>query len=158
MSSEGGESEARRVLGLIGATIAIGLLVANANLIYGLLSAVATIGSSGVVATAGLKVYQEAACQNELTSIDWGTLIPGQTYSRTVYLKNTGTVTLTLSMNTSGWTPSNAQQYITVSWNLEGAQINPSTVLTVTLTLTVNSNIQGVTGFSFNININGQQA
>jgi len=157
MGSEDGSSHARKALGILGATAAIGLVLANMNSIFGLLSAVYPIGSSGVVSSANINVYWESGCINNVTSINWGTLSPGQSKNVVVYVKNTGTVALTLALSTDGWSPAGAATYLALTWNYGGVQIQPNQVLAVTLTLTVSESIEGITDFSFTIYIAGTQ-
>jgi archaellum component FlaG (FlaF/FlaG flagellin family) len=150
-------SKTRQILGIMGAALAIGIIVANANSIYGLLSAVFPITSSGVITSAGINVYKESQCLNNVTSINWGTLSPGGSTSVTVYVKNTGSVNLTLSMRTDSWTPAAASTYLTLTWNYAGGQLKPNDILAVTFTLTVSGSITGISSYSFNIYITGTQ-
>ena len=150
-------STTSRVISIVGTILAVTLILANINSIYGLLSTVCPIGSTGVVASANLGVFQESQCINNVTSINWGTLSAGGTNSVTVYVKNIGTVPLTLSLSTGSWSPAGAQSYMTVTWNYAGATIQPNGVQAVTITLTVSASIQGITNFSFNVIITGTQ-
>jgi len=132
--------------------------VTNMHMIYGLLSAVFPISTTGVLASANIQAYWESQCTNNVSSISWGTIDPGRSKHVTVYVKNTGSVPLTLSLNTTNWNPSAASTYIVLSWNYDGSQIQPDQVLPVTFTLTVSENIHGVNNFSFDIYITGTQA
>jgi len=58
-------------------------------------------------------------------------------------------------MYTSNWNPSNASDYMTLSWDYGGQSINPDEVVQVTFTLSVDASIDGITGFSFDITIVG---
>jgi hypothetical protein len=113
------------------------------------------LSNTGTVKAIGVGVYSEYACINPVTSINWGTLEPGQTVNKTVYIKNTSNVPVTLSMITQNWNPSGASNYITCTWNSEGNPLNVNQVISAVLTLSVRSNITGVTDFSFNIVIIG---
>jgi hypothetical protein len=109
-----------------------------------------------VLSTVNVGVYNDQACTQNCTSISWGTLAPGSSTIKTVYVKNTGTLPMTLSMATSGWNPSNADGPITLGWNREGAALNASQSINATLTLTVSPSINSsITAFSFNITITG---
>jgi len=148
----------RAILGVIGVTLAIGSVVTNMHMIYGLLSVVFPIGTTGVLASANIQAYWESQCTNNVSSISWGTIDPGRSKDVTVYVKNTGSVPLILSFNTTNWNPSAASVYIALSWNYDESQIQPDQVLPVTFSLTVSENIHGVTNFSFDIYITGTQA
>ena len=145
---------ALRILAIISA---VAVVLGSSEYIFGLLSTVLPINSSGVVTSADLEAYWDSDCTDTVSSINWGTIYPGDSKNVTIYLKNTGNVPLTLSLSTDGWNPSEAESYITLSWNYGGEQLQASEVLQVTLTLTVSSNTQGITNFSFNIIITGTE-
>ncbi len=123
----------------------------------GLLLSSQTVPSNGtVLSTVNVGVYNDQNCTQNCTSIDWGTLAPGSSTIRTVYVKNTGTLPMTLNMTTSGWNPSSANGPITLSWNREGTVLNASQSINATLTLTISPSINSsITNFSFNITITG---
>jgi len=116
-----------------------------------------TVSNTGTVKAVGVGVYSELACINPVTSINWTTLEPGQTVNKTVYIKNTSNVPITLSMTTpySSWNPPTASNYITCTWNSEGKSLNVNQVTPAVLTLSVRNNITGITTFSFDIVIVG---
>jgi hypothetical protein len=58
-------------------------------------------------------------------------------------------------LQTSNWNPPNAADYISLSWNYGGQTIGANQVLAVTLSLSISSNIQGITTFSFDIVVVG---
>ena len=112
-------------------------------------------GSIQIQATAGIGVYSNAQGSTPLTSVPWGTLQPGGSQSVTFYIKNEGSTTTTLSLETSNWIPTAAETYLGLSWNYNGTPIDPDAVVQITLTLTVDANIEGVETFSFDITIVG---
>ena len=141
------------VIGLSAAVVAIGLFVTL--LASGALISSRTIASSGVIATTNLGVYSDSACTQSLTSINWGTVSPGGSVARTIYVKNLGTNQLTLSMTGANWSPASADGPITLTWNREGTALGANQVATATLTLRVSSSISGITTFNVNIVITG---
>ncbi len=55
----------------------------------GLLSSNKTaMNTTGVIATAAVGVYSDAAATQNMTSINWGTCYPGSNYTYVVYVKN----------------------------------------------------------------------
>ena len=111
-------------------------------------------GGDGTTVATPLKIYSDSLATTELQSIDWGTLSPGETVTKTIYLENVGTTNLVLSLNTTDWVPSNAENYLALTWNYgssQVSQISPNAILPVTLQLSVASNIQDITDFSFTI-------
>jgi hypothetical protein len=139
--------------GAIIATAIIGMLLTLTT--AGLLSVNQSIPSSGTVTTINVGVYSDNACTQTLTSIDWGTISPGTTVTRTIYVKNTGNTQVTLSMTTNSWSPASANGPLTLTWNREGTALNPGISTAATLTLTVSSSVSGITTFSVNIVITG---
>jgi len=144
-------STKRQMVTVMGAILAIGTIVFNMHLIYGALSSVIPISSTGVIASANIRFYRESGCVNNLTSINWGTLYPGASRTVTVYVKNLGTVPLSLDFYLADWNPSTASTYLTLSWDYSGMELQPNQVLSITFTLEVSQSIQGITNFDFNI-------
>jgi hypothetical protein len=123
----------------------------------GLLSVNQTISSSGAVTAINVGVYSNSACTAELTSIAWGTISPGNSISRTIYLKNTGNAQITLSMTEANWNPASADGPITLAWNRESTTLDVGQVATATLTLSISEDISGITNFSMDIIISGAE-
>lgn len=115
------------------------------------------VGSTGTITTTpNIGVYSDSACTQNLTSITWGSIAAGSSTTRTVYVKNTGTGTLTLSDPTiSNWNPTGASPYITISWDKTGTQLTAGQSTTATVTITVSLSITGITNFSNTITIQG---
>ena len=138
--------------------VTIGLTLAATT--YAALSTSQSLSSSGsvtVTGTASLGIYSDSACTTSLSSISWGSLTPGGSTTQTIYVKNTGTVPLTLSMATSNWSPTSANGPITITWNKAGTVLSAGQSSSAVLTLTVSSGITDVTSFSVQISITGTQ-
>jgi hypothetical protein len=121
----------------------------------GLLSVNQNIPSSGTVTAVNVGVYSNSACTQNLTSINWGTVSPGDSVTRTIYVKNTGNSQVTLSMTKTNWNPTSANGPITVTWNRESTTLVADQVTTATLTLSVSESVSGITDFSVEIVITG---
>ena len=119
------------------------------------LSASRTIGIRGALKTIDVEVYWDSGCTDTVTAVNWAILEPDASLTKTVYVKNTGNAPLTLSMTNSGWIPPEAEDHITISWDKEGATVEPGAVVGAFLTLSVSSAIYGITDFSSNITIEG---
>ena len=114
------------------------------------------LSSTGSIQTsAEIGVYSNFQCTTPLTSLSWGTLEPGESQAIVCYIKNEGDTALTLSMYPSGWNPTEATDYLTLSWNYDGNPISPHTSVQVTFTLSVDASIEDITTFSFDVNIIG---
>ena len=140
----------------IGAVLAIAVMGLMASTL-GALVATRTISNSGSITAVGVGVYSDSACKTALSAISWGTVNPGDVKNYTVYVRNEGTVSVTLSMTVSNWNPSSASSYITLTWNKEKSTLTAGQVVSAVLTLSVSSSVSGVTSFSFDITITGTQ-
>jgi len=73
------------------------------------------------------------------------------------YIKNEGNTPLTLSLQISGWSPVDAENYLDLNWDYNEAPIGAGAVIYVTFTLSVDAGITvtGIKSFSFDITIVG---
>jgi len=141
---------------IVGAAVALILYTATLTAIGPLVSAALTnrtISNSGSVKAIGVGIYWDQACTNPVASISWGVLDPGQSVNRTVYVRNEGNAVASLSLATSDWSPSNASNYMTLTWDYGGQILDINASMQVKLTLSVSSSISGITNFSFVITI-----
>jgi hypothetical protein len=114
------------------------------------------LSSSGSITTSpNIGVYSDTLCSQNMTTFNWGSVAAGTSDTQVIYVKNTGTGTITLSMSANNWTPSSASTYITVTWDKQNVQLPAGQSTTATLTLNVSSNISGITNFSNTIVITG---
>jgi hypothetical protein len=118
-------------------------------------SSTQNVSSTGFIYTVGVGIYGNQACTINVTSVDWGTLMPGNSITKTAYIKNSGSSNVSLSLATNTWVPSTMQQYITMSWNATNYVLGSNQVVTATFTLTISQDVQGGS-FAFNILITGQ--
>jgi hypothetical protein len=122
------------------------------------LIATQTIPSDGtVMSAANIGAYTDSDCTQNCTNISWGTLNPNSTTNKTIYVKNTGTTPITLSMTTENWTPTDADDYLTLTWNQQNTVLDPDESTPANLTLTVAADTGDLTSFSFNIIITGTE-
>jgi hypothetical protein len=142
------------------ATVVAVLAVAVVGLMMSALGAIVvtrTISNSGNVTAVGVGVYTDSTCTTAVSTIGWGSLNPGNTKTYTIYVRNEGTVSVTLNMNTGNWNPGSASSYIALAWNRENYILLAGQVVQAVLTLSVSSSVSGVAGFSFDITITGTQ-
>jgi hypothetical protein len=123
----------------------------------GLLLSSQNMPSGGTLTAVNVGVYSNPACTTNLTSIDWGTVSPNSTTTKTIYVKNTGNVPVTLSMTASGWSPAGVSTYIAQAWNSTSVVLAPNAVATALLTLTITNIPQSYTGFNYNTTITGTE-
>jgi len=110
--------------------------------------------SVGTVKAVGVGVYWDNNCSSRVASIDWGLVEPSSVENVTVFIRNEGNAVVSLSLNATNWNPSNASDFIALSWD-SGQIIEPNEVIQVVLRLSVAPSIKGITTFSFDIRITG---
>ena len=115
------------------------------------------IQSTGYIYTPNpsIEVYSDPEYTTILTQIGWGTLTAGDTATRTIYIKNIGNTQLQVNITTANWNPTQAPTYITLTSNVNDFALSPESTQTAILTLTISSNIQGITDFGFDIVVGG---
>ncbi len=144
--------------------VLVGIITITAILLVSATAAVLTssrsLASNGALSqvqtTVSITVYADSACTQTATSIDWGNLGAGATVSRTLYIKNTGNAPVMLSLSTNGWTPIRTQQYLTLSWNLDGRTLAINEQVQANLQVAASESVDtGITNFGFNVVITG---
>jgi hypothetical protein len=116
-----------------------------------------TIPSDGIVSAVNVAVYSDNQCTQNCTSISWGIIYPSNSTSRIVYVKNTGTVPVTLTMTTESWAPTNADDYLTLTWDQQDVVLDVDDSVSANLTLSVASDTVDITTFGFDIVIRGAE-
>jgi hypothetical protein len=119
---------------------------------FGLLSAQYMTSSTGIVASVDLAVYQNSSGTQNLTTLNWGTICPGQGITQVIFVKNNGNVNVTLHLEAINWHPSAASRYITVNWDFTQGDIIMANVITpIQISLSVSAVIQNIQTFNFDI-------
>jgi hypothetical protein len=134
------------------ATTGIFLTLVTAGII-----ATQTIPSDGTITTINVGVYSNSECTQNCTSISWGSLYPGNTTNRIVYVKNTGTIPITLTMTANSWTPTNADDYLTLEWDQQNTALNVGETVTANITLTAAQYTGELQDFNVDIVITGTE-
>ena len=112
---------------------------------------------SGTITTVNVEAYTDAACTIPCTSLNVGNVAPGSTTTQTIYIKNAGTVPMTLTMAPSNWNPTNANTYLTLSWNRQNTVLAAGSSISATLTLVAAANTGSLTTFSCSVTITGTE-
>ena len=126
-------------------------IVALTVLASGLTESSVRIVGRGTVKAVGVGVFWDSNCTTPVSYIDWGMVEPGSLNNVTVYVRNQGNVVASISLATESWNPSTASNYLALSWNYDGRQLNPLQVAQVGMTLNVSSSVHGIESFSFGI-------
>jgi hypothetical protein len=125
-----------------------------------------TVPSSGVMAYGDIEVYSDPSGTINVTSIDWGTCYISETVTRSAYIRNEGTVSITLLYNTSdwevivndgsSWIPSQtAESRFEFSTNFNGTVLAPDQIIPVEFYLRPLPDARNYDAFKFNINLIG---
>lgn len=143
----------KRVLLFVVAACLIGMVVGSA-VTFAVLQRSYSISSAGLVIGVNVGVFADSACTQNLTAISWGSVYPGESVSRTVYVKNTGNAPITLSMAAAGWNPAAANGSISIGWDREGVSLISGQVVAAAITLSASPSMSGM-NFSVTIIITG---
>ena len=135
----------------------VAVAVVAAALASGALVTSRSIASTGTVMAVGVGVYWDSKCTNQTSSLSWGVVAAGSTARVTLYIKNNGTIPVTLTVSFGGWSPSSAASYLTPGWNCTNYVLGNGLVVAAAMTLLVSASITGITSFSFSITITGTQ-
>jgi hypothetical protein len=138
-----------------GTGIAIAAIVIMTSALA-LLQPSTSITHNGTIQALNLGVYQDSACTQPLSTLNWGTLPPGTSANRTIYVKNTGNGAVTLNMTVTGWNPTAASSYITMTWDRQSSSLAPGNSVPALLVLSVSAGVTGFTDFSCTTIISGQ--
>ena len=107
--------------------------------------------STGVTASVNLGVYLDNTKAQEVTSIDWGIVYPDGQAHQLIYIQNLGNVNCQLLLNTTDWSPPEAQSLIIVTWDYNGTLVEPGIILQVTLSLNTSAQLANIEQFDFKI-------
>lgn len=141
---------------IVGIVVAvIGMMMAVS--VLAVLQSNKTFSNTGVISAVNVELYQDSSCTKALSTIDWGNLSPGSSSNRTIYVKNTGSIPISLSMTVNTWSPSNAANYVALTWNREGTALNAGSSTSALLVLSVSASITSITTFSFNATVRGTE-
>jgi hypothetical protein len=116
-----------------------------------------SIPFNGTINTVGVEAYSDSACTQLITALDVGNVDPGSSVTQIVYIKNSGSIPVRLSMAASGWSPSGASSYLSLSWNRPNYLLNAGASVSATLTLTVAADTGSLTTFSCTVTITGTE-
>ena len=142
--------ETKYVIALILVSVAFVGLVA-----WTIYESIPKLYNYGKIRVIGVEVYADANLTQILERIDWGVLDPGENKSHSCWIKNIGNDAQKLVMWTETWSPVNASDWISLSWDYVGSWVAANASVPVVFTLHVDPNIDGVTNFSFDIWVKG---
>ena len=98
-----------------------------------------------------IDVYIDSNCTQKVTEVTWGVIFSGNSKSTTIFVKNKGDTRVVLSLITENWTPSNAANFMSLTWNDDGLPISAGKIKELVLTLKIDKDCPEISGFSFDI-------
>jgi hypothetical protein len=107
--------------GIVALALIVGLLV-GCFVTYGIMQYSMQISNTATLKLVDIGVFTNINFTTPVTSISWGMLQPGQVENYSAYLLSESNVPITLSMYTANWNPSNASNYLTLTWNTKPKQ------------------------------------
>jgi len=113
------------------------------------------ITNRAAIKAVNVNLYQDPALTVPLTEINWGVLELGEEKNHTAYIENDSNVPVMLVLTTDDWSPVNASNFITLTWDYDGQPIAVGGSVEATFTLAVDPAISGIETFSFDIVIVG---
>lgn len=141
-----------RKFSLVIAGVMVSTLIALAA---GTMNTRVILPNAATVKAVRLEIYSDSECTNRVTSVDWGIVEPGATENVTVYIRNEGNVPVSLFLRTENWSPPNASDFISLTWDYGVQAIDLHRVVQMTLSLSVSDTIEGITTFNFDIVVIG---
>lgn len=159
----------------VGSLVVLSLSLVGLVSVVGLLQSTERVGSSGIVVqppplppplppppppepSVEIDVYADAGCTQVLSSVEWGSVQPGGSVKRVIFIKNSGDAGVDLTLSTDNWSPAGAADKMQLFWDYGGGTLAAGVVVEVKLTLSVSSSISGVSSFSFDVVITGSAA
>jgi len=121
------------------------------------LSTSVNIPLNGAITAINLGVYTDSGCTQTCTALNIGAITPGSSQTQTVYVKNTGNTPETITLTTGTWSPSNADTYISLTWNRQNTVLSAGESTAATITITAASDCSTLTTFSCSVTITGTQ-
>ena len=104
--------------------------------------------SVGTIKTIGVETYWDQNGENKIEALTWDELkiekdelneITMEPISTTVYVKSVSNFRVTMNIFLTDWSPAEISDYLTVSWDYEGEEMDPGDIIPVTLTLSAQS-------------------
>lgn len=136
----------RKKAALIGGVVTAAALITS----YLVLSYMITIPTTGIIASADIKIYATPSTSIPLTSIDWGIVYPNSSVTKILYIKNVGTLNITISIYADNFNPPEFM-VMTVSSNVTQEILwHPQDIKPVAVTLSAPSNVPSET-FTFDL-------
>lgn len=106
------------------------------------------VPSLGTIKTLDVETYWDQNGENKRETLSWEEIkiekiswdeIKVDPLNTTVYVKSVSNFKVTLDIFLTDWNPAEISDYLTISWDYNGALINPGEIIPVTMTLSASS-------------------
>ena len=131
-------------------TILLAMLL-SISILLSLQTATHTSTVSAIQTAGTLKAYWDPNCTTQATQIDWGNISLGQTKNTRLYIRNEASTPAYILASDNSWNPTNAQNYIQFSLDIQGQKIQAGEVKNATCSLTVSWETTSISTFNFNV-------
>ena len=131
-------------------------LLASAVIGAGCLFITGYLGSSPRTSVSAVEayyigVYWDEWCTSPVDSIEWGDVYPGSSKTASIFVVNEADRDMSISLDTSDWTPPQASEHMSLQWNHTGTPLRPGESSLTTLRLSVSPLVKGIDDFDFKI-------
>lgn len=133
------------------AAIACVVLIALIGVVVAVNYKTLKLQARGKIIGIGVGIYAGPDTTIVVSEVNWGNLTPGEVKNITVYMRNEGTIPVTLSMVTESWDPPSAEIFISLAWDYDGRELAVDAIIPVVFTLTVSPDVTGIYDFTFNV-------
>jgi hypothetical protein len=113
------------------------------------------LATYGTLLSPGCAVYSDYACTKSQSQIALNNLEAGASIQQVIYIKNNGTLPITLHLSINGFVPAESANVFSITWNREDYLLVVNQSVSAMLTLNVAANTLGVTNFGFNTVVTG---
>lgn len=148
-----------RAIMIVGGLLGMGIGAVD-FMIFDPVTGTVTITSSGIMLVGDIdfEIYWDVTGTNEVTTVEWGALEPGDIATVQFWVKNEGNTLLYCDTGTDEWVPSGSEQYFDLTWDFGDTPVGSLRSRKVTMELHVHSDITGIDEFWFNIIVYGDTA
>lgn len=135
----------------------IGVVLSGAVIgVIGVSTFLKVINTSGVTGSIGVQVYSDVGLTTVINSIDWGVILPNDTVWRDTYVKNVGSVPVSLVISVVWLDNASASVFDTFD-SYDASILMPNDVLPVSFGVTAGFDLSGVSSFAYDIHITAVQ-
>ena len=117
--------------------IALAVACISTTFVVGLLKPVSVISLSSTVQGINVQLFSDSECTRVVDQIDWGRCIPGTNVTKTVYVMNTDSEAISLTLRRVSKASMTHIDDITVVWDQEGATLPAGARASATLSISI---------------------